>query len=124
MNAEKDRQLRELAQRNPFWICFVVFLLLGCDYGFRLWNLVQQRNQLDQARLMQAQNANVLAQARQLEARLEALSLDLLQIARTNDAAKQIVRDFNIQWTPPPTTAAPAQPAAQTPAPAGESKSK
>jgi hypothetical protein len=108
MNAEKGKAFKEMAQRNPFWVCFVVFLLLACDYGFRLGNLIQQRNQLDQARLMQAQNSGALAQARQLEARLEALSLDLLQVARTNAAARQIVQDFNIQWTPNPIAPSPA----------------
>jgi hypothetical protein len=49
-----------------------------------------------------------LAQARQLEARLESLSLELLQVARTNAAAKQIVQDFNIQWTPGPAASVPA----------------
>jgi hypothetical protein len=108
MKPEKDTALKELAQRNPFWVCFLVFLLLACDYGYRLANLLQQRNQLDQARLMQAQNVGVLNQARQIEARLEALSLDLLQVAKTNTTAKQIVQDFNIQWSPGPAAATPA----------------
>jgi hypothetical protein len=118
MNTEKERALRELAQRNPFWVCFIVFLLLAGDYGYRMTNLLQQRTQLDQARLMQAQNVGALAQARQLEARLEALSLDLLQVAKTNAAAKQIVQDFNIQWTPGQAAPNPAQvppPAAGSP---------
>jgi len=116
MNAEKEKALREREQRNPFWVCFVVFVLLAGDYGYRLVNLLELRNQLAQARLMQEQNAGGLAQARQLEARLEALSLDLLQVARTNAAAKQIVQDFNIQWTPGPAAAVPAQAPAQAPA--------
>ena len=125
MNLEKEKAFKELAQRNPFWVCFVVFLLLAGDYGFRLANLLAQRTQLDQARLMQAQNAGALAQARQLEARLEALSLDLLQAAKTNAAAKQIVQDFNIQWTPSPTAPSPvvSSPApALPPVPAGQKK--
>jgi hypothetical protein len=79
-----------------------VFLLLACDYGFRLANLLDQRKQLNQVLLVQAQNMGVLAQARQVESRLEALSLDLLQVAKTNATAKQIVQDFNIQWNPNP----------------------
>ncbi len=105
MKTDKDKGLMELAQRSPFWVCFIVFLLLAGDYGFRLTNLLQQRSQLDQARLMQAQNAGVLDQARKLEARLEALSLELLQVAKTNSAARQIVQDFNIQWNPNPAAA-------------------
>jgi hypothetical protein len=110
MNPDKERQLLELTRRSPFWVCFIVFVLLAGDYGFRLVNLLAQRDQLNQAVLAQAQNLGALAQARQLESRLEALSLDLLQVAKTNAAAKQIVQDFNIQWTPAP--AAPAAPVA------------
>ena len=71
---------------------------------------------------MQAQNAGALAQVRQLEGRLESLSLDLLQISKTNATAKQIVQEFNIQWTPGPAAATPV-PAASVPLPApGEQK--
>jgi hypothetical protein len=120
MKNDKESALRELAQRSPFWVFFIVFLLLAGDYGFRLWNLLGQRQQLNQARLLQAQNAGALAQARQLEARLEALSLDLLQVAKTNATAKQIVQDFNIQWTPGPAAPVPAQ--GPAPVPAGQKK--
>ncbi len=109
MKNNQESALRELAHRSPFWVCFFVFLLLAVDYGFRMANLIEQRSQLDQARLMQAQNAGALAKAQQLEARLEALSLDLLQVAKTNTTAKRIVQDFNIQWTPGPATPVPAQ---------------
>jgi hypothetical protein len=115
MNTEREKALIEITRRSPFWVCFVVFLILGCDNGFRLANLLEQRTQLDQARLMQAQNVGALAQARQLEARLESLSLELLQIARTNATAKQIVQDFNIQWTPGPAASVPAPPAGTPP---------
>ena len=115
MNPDKERTLTELARRNPFWVCLIVFLLLACDYGFRLQNLIEQRQQLHQAEQMQAQNAGALAQAQQLESRLEALSLDLLQLAKTNAAAKQIVQDFNIQWNPGPAAAAPVPPAGSQP---------
>ena len=110
MNADKQRELTELSRRSPFWICSAVFLLLACDYGFRLMGLLNQREQLQQALLTQAQNTGTLTQAQQIERRLESLSLELLQIATTNAAAKQIVREFNIQWTPSP--AAPVSPPA------------
>lgn len=102
MNPDKEKMLMGLSQRNLFWVCFTVFVLLGCDYGFRLVNLFNQRDQLNQALAMQSQNVGMLAQARQLGSRLEALSLELLQVAKTNAAAKQIVQDFNIQWNPGP----------------------
>ena len=97
----------ESSRRNPFWVCFVVFLLLACDYGYRFVNLLDQQEQLNQAVLMQAQNAGSLAQARQLETRLEGLSLELLQVAKTNAAAKQIVQEFNIKFNPGPASTRP-----------------
>ena len=111
MNPDKQKTLTELSRRSPFWICFAVFLLLACDYGFRLVGLWNQRAQLNQALLTQVQNAGALTQAQQMERRLESLSLDLLQVAKTNAAAKQIVQDFNIQWTPSSAAPVPAPPA-------------
>ena len=109
MSHDKEKRTAEASRHNLFWICFTVFLLLACDYGFRLASLLAQRQQLTQTRLVQAQNAGALAQAQQLEARLEAFSLDLLQLAKTNAAARQIVQEFNIQWNPGPNAAPPAQ---------------
>ena len=125
MNAENERELTQLVRRNPFWICLAIFAVLSCDYGFRLGNLFQQRQQLSETQLVQAQNMGALAQAQQLERRLEGLSLELLQVARTNATANQIVRDFNIQWNPGPAPAAPApvtgnqQPSASSAKPGG-----
>jgi hypothetical protein len=105
VNTDKERTLLASSRRNPFWVCLTVFLLLACDYGFRLPKLLDQRDQLNQVLLMQEQNMGVLAQARQVESRFEALWLDLLQVAKTNATAKQIIQDFNLQWNP---SAAPA----------------
>jgi hypothetical protein len=102
VNVDKERTRLELSRRSPFWVCLLVFLLLACDYGFRLNSLLDQREQLNQVLLMQAKNMGVLTQRQQLERRLEAFSLDLLEVARTNATAKQIVQDFNIQWNPNP----------------------
>jgi len=106
MNAEREKTLFALARRNPFWICLVVFLALATDQGFRFLTQMDQRDQLNQARRMQEQNVNTLIEAQQLETRLQSLSLDLLQVARTNELAKQIVQDFNIQWNPGPAAVA------------------
>jgi hypothetical protein len=121
MNQEKGKRLEEPSRYSPFWICFAVFLLLAVDFGFRMANLLEQREQLNQALLMQAQNMGALAQARQLEARLEGLSLELLSVAKTNATARQIVQDFNIQWTPGPATPTPAAPVPVA-APAGTNR--
>ena len=108
MTPDKDNRSAQLSSYNPFWVCFTVFLLLAGDYGFRFAGLLDQRQQLTRAALLQAQNAGALAQAEQMEARLEALSLDLLQVARTNAAAKTVVEEFNIQWNPKSAGAVPA----------------
>ena len=100
MTPETEKALRESSKRHPFWICSVVFLLLACYFSMGLVNLVDQRKQLTNASVLQEQNLSSLEDAKRLETRLEALSVELLQIARTNATAKQIVQDFNIQWNP------------------------
>jgi hypothetical protein len=120
MNSDKEKSLFELAQRNPYWVCVIVFLALAADQGFRLATQIDQRKQLTQAQQMQAQNMGMLYDAQQLEVRLQNLSLDLLQLANTNAHAKQIVQDFNIQWNPGtavPPPAGPGQPAPPSAAP-------
>jgi hypothetical protein len=131
VNQDRDRALLELTQRSPFWVCLLVFALLAADTGFRLASSVALRKQLDEAQLMQAQNvgrmSSTLAQLPQIEANLRALSLDLFQVAKTNATAAQIVREFNIQWTPPaesfltPPAIPPVIPAPETPTPAAVS---
>lgn len=126
MNPDRDRALLELTQRNPFWACVLVFALLAVDAGFRVANSVALRKRLDEAQLAQAQNvgrmSSTLAQLPQIEAKLQALSLDLYQVAKTNAAAAQIVQDFNIKWKPPaesyftPSEPAPTVPAQEPPA--------
>jgi hypothetical protein len=115
MNADKQKTLAELSRRNPFWVCFVMFALLACDYGYRLVNLLNQREQLNQTALQQAQYAGTLAEARKLETQLEAFSLELLQVAKTNAIAKEIVQDFNIQWNPNPAASVPGPTAGTQP---------
>ena len=107
MNAEKEKALFELARRNPYWICLVVFLALAAEQVIRLQAQLAQRDQLNQAKLIQTQNVSTLYEAQQLETRLQSVSLDLLQLAKTNPVAKQIVTDFNIQWNPAPTPPGP-----------------
>jgi hypothetical protein len=120
MKADQDNVAMPGTQRNPFWVLFIVFVLLAGDYGFRLANLLQNRAQLERVRAMQEQNAGVLTRTRQLEARLDALSLELLQLGRTNSAAKKIVQDLNVQWTPSPPAPGTAQPV--SPSPVGQKK--
>ena len=105
MNADDKRTLAESVRRNPFWICLAIFALLACERGFQLMAQLDQRQQLEQTLLLQARNQSQLAQAKQLEGRLEALSVDLVHMSQTNATARKIVQDFNIQWSPGPTPA-------------------
>jgi hypothetical protein len=111
VNQDDERTSLAASRRNPFWVCLVVFLALAVDGGFRLTRVLEQRRQLDQLKLNQAANIGrlspVLAQAQQIETKLQAISVDLIRVARTNGLAAQLVREFNIQYTPGAETAAP-----------------
>lgn len=111
MTADHERAPLEATRRSPFWICLVVFAALAVDAGFRLAKVLDQRQQLERARLNQAVTvgrlSNALAQTPQLEAKLQAISVDLIQLGRTNATAAQLIREFNIAWTPGKETAAP-----------------
>ena len=112
MNPDRERGLLATSRRNPFWVCLLVFLAFAIDGGARMIRQMEQRRELYRMQLTQAGNAgrlsSVLAQAPQVEAKLQNISLDLIQVARTNALAAQLVREFNIQWTPGTETAAPA----------------
>lgn len=127
MNPDRERALIELTRRTPFWVCLLVFGVLAADAGFRLADSIRLRKQLDEAQKAQTQNIGrlreALSQAPQIEAKLQALSFDVIEIAKTNANAAQIVRDFKIQWTPgpeaflTPPALPPAIPARATPLP-------
>ena len=110
---------------HPFWICCVVFAALAIDGGLRLARGLEQRTQIDRMRSTQTaaagRLAGALAQLPQLESKLQALSMDLFELGRTNPVAAQIVREFNMVWTPKannaPTPAATNSPAEKSPAP-------
>ncbi len=102
MNAEDKKALAESMRRNPFWVCLIVFALLACERGLQLAAQLDQRQQLEQTLFIQGQNQSKLVQSKQLEMQLQGLSVELVQMSKTNSAANQIVQDFNIQWTPNP----------------------
>ena len=112
MNEASEQSSPAASRRNPFWVCLAVFLALAVDGGFRLMRSLDQRRQLHQLQLTQVANigrlSSVLAQSRQVETKLQAVSLDLIRVARTNGLAAQLVREFKIQSTPGAETAAPA----------------
>lgn len=110
VHQERERAALEATRRNPFWVFLLVFLALAIEGGARLARQIEQRQQLGQMELNQAATVGrlsaVLAQAPQTEAKLQSISMDLIQVARTNALAAQLVREFNISWTPPSSSAA------------------
>jgi len=134
VNPDRERALMEVTRRSPFWVCLLVFGLLAADNAFRLADFVRVRGQLNEAERVQKQNIGrlreVLTQAPQVEAKLQALSLGLIELAKTNAKAAQIVRDFNIQWNPgresflTPSAPPRAIPAPRTPASATATPAK
>jgi hypothetical protein len=98
---------------SPFWVCLFVFLAIGVQSGISLNTLVDFRKQLNDQEAFNEKNATALAQTfaqgqqtlaqgQELKVRLDAFALDLINMASTNAAARQIVQEFQIQWNPPP----------------------
>lgn len=89
---------------SPFWICLLVFLVLAADAGFRVARILEQRDQLTQAQSNQTATlkrlSSALAQLPEFERKLQAISVDLIQLGRTNPVAAQLIREFNINWNP------------------------
>ena len=94
--------------RNPFWACLLVFAALGLNAGMQLDELLAQRGNMARAHASQDQeivkNMDALKQQPQVEARLQALTVDLIQVAHTNSRAAQIVQEFGVSWAPPAQT--------------------
>lgn len=84
-----------------FWILLILFLALGADYGFRLYDLRQQHALLTQFQTQQKQNFDKIPQMQETAKKVYALSVELVQIASTNAAAEQIVKESGIPYTPP-----------------------
>lgn len=112
MSTEKEKALQARLHRSPFWVCLAVFLALTVDAGLRISEQWEARRQIRVMHHGQEGSSARLAESRRIEAALQRLSVDLVQIGRTNAAAADIVSEFNIQWS-----GAPASPTATPPAP-------
>jgi hypothetical protein len=105
MNVQSDKPVRRrddspVAAQNLFWVLLILFLALASDYATRLVGIKQQHDTLVRVRTEQAQNINRIGAIQNEEAKVQALAVELVQMARTNAEAKRIVEQFNIQWTP------------------------
>jgi len=70
-----------------------------------LMRMLDVHKQLEQTTLLQAQNQGAIYQTKQIESRLEGLSVELIHMGYTNATVQKIVEDFHIQWTPSAATA-------------------
>ena len=109
-SATGRHEFREAPKPHLFWILLVLFLALGTDYGFRLADLKQQHTLLTQLQTQQKQNLDKIPQMKDMAQKVYALSLELAQIAPTNAAAEQIVKEAKIPYTPPPSADTPPAP--------------
>lgn len=100
-------EFRDAPGPHLFWILLILFLALGTDYGFRLADIRQQHTLLTQLQTQQKQNLDKIGQMQETAKKVYALSVELAQIAPTNAAAEQIVKELGIPYTPPPSTVTP-----------------
>ncbi len=97
------------ARHSPFWSCLVVFSALFIANFYQTIGFFQTRSELQKARASASQLLpNVRVLRGQLEPRLHDFTLDLLQLANTNDAARQLITQFQIRWNPQAQSNAPA----------------
>ena len=99
---EGRHEFREPPRPHLFWILLIMFLALGADYGFKLADLEQQHTLLGQFQTQQNQNFNKIPQMQETANKVHALLVELAQIAPTNGAAEQIVKEYGIQLKSPP----------------------
>jgi len=92
--------------RNDFSIerdAFLPVLLLGLSlllfFISQVTDLSSQRTTIMTA--IQRQD-DVVKQSRQVQGKLQSLALDLLETAKTDEAAQKIVGKYNIRQNPPP----------------------
>lgn len=93
---------------SPFGVCLIVFIAILISNVFQFVSLVEQKNLLSSAKQNTMDTADKVKLA---QIRLEGMAKDLLELAKTDENARKIVDEFNIQLIKNP-TGAPAQPKA------------
>lgn len=95
---------------------FLPTLMIGLSLLAMLsWQVLLGVRQYRAGLDVQDRQAMLMAQAGQAEEFLQALMMDLIELAKTDAAARDIVQRYNISFTPPAAAApasAPAAPAA------------
>lgn len=83
---------------TPFWPVFILIITIGVTLGWQVILANQQRQNLEK---IAEQQLVMSQQAAQTEAKLQAIMVDLVELARTNSEAQVIVRKYNIKMNPP-----------------------
>jgi len=101
---------------SPFWPVFLTALSLAGLLGWQTVEACRQRAALNRLAIEQQV---LVGQAAQTEAKLQALMLELMNLARTDADARAIVTKYRITFNPPVSTlpSAGVPPAAAAPAP-------
>jgi len=90
---------------------FLPMLLLAlCLLSLLSWNLFLVVNQRAEGQRLVAQLDLQLKQAAQTEQKLQVIMADLLELAKQDTQAAEIVSRYKIAFTPPAKTAKPATP--------------
>ncbi len=84
---------------SPFWALAPVFAALLAGYAIQLWGLAGQNRQMRQA---DASLVQALPRAVAVTAKLQAVGKDLVDLAPSSAAARQIVNEFEIRLASSP----------------------
>ena len=82
---------------SPFWPITIVFVALMIGYSIQLGGLFNQRQQIQKTEISLT---GLLPQAQAVNATLQKVSQELIELSATSVPAKQIVNDFNIRINP------------------------
>lgn len=116
MNFDDTTQRPAPSYLLPFALLAISFTVL---LVYQIINLNKQNSRMQETRKQLTeiigQREELVKQSTELQTKLQAMALDLLELAKTNEKAKAIVQKYNIQQTAPPqapqTAAATATPA-------------
>ena len=84
---------------SSFWAVGLVFVVLSVIYTINIVNLYGRREKLEN---LMAEYKRYVPRAKIIDATLNGLSGDIIDMAATHPTAKQIVNDFKIQRINPP----------------------
>jgi hypothetical protein len=79
---------------HGFWPVFLIGLSLLLIFGWEIWAGVATRHATQQ---LQEQQVRLVDQAKQVQSGLEKLVRELVELSKTDDAAKKLVTKFGVK---------------------------